>query len=257
MSRSDARGPAFYATGEQAAWRDLRAVLHPPYTAWHLSYVVLGAMVAPRVNWTTLLATLLAFFLAVGVCAHALDELRGRPLGTRIPSRVLWGAAALGLAGAVALGVAGVDRVGAGLVVFIVVGAVLVLGYNLELFGPRVGGVPGTDLGLRAVVVAVALRRRARSGRDLHVVGPAQPLDSGAPRAPPGHVGRRGLDARRRTRRADRPSAPAGAVRTGPAHDVVGDDGAGGGVRAGAARTLGLACGGERPTLRRRRTVRS
>ncbi len=142
MSRSDARGPAFYATGERAAWRDVRAVLHPPYTAWHLSYVVLGAMVAPRVNWTTLLATLLAFFLAVGVGAHALDELRGRPLGTRIPSRVLWGAASLGLIGAVALGVAGVDRVGAGLVVFIVVGAVLVLGYNLEL----VGGLVHTDL---------------------------------------------------------------------------------------------------------------
>ena len=137
MAARDAPGPAFYATGEQSTWRDLRAVLHPPYTAWHLSYVVLGAMVAPRVNWTTLVATLLAFLLAVGVCAHALDELRGRPLGTRIPSRTLWWAAWLSLIGAVALGVAGLERVGAGLVPFIVVGALLVLGYNLELFGGR------------------------------------------------------------------------------------------------------------------------
>ena len=52
-------GPAFYATGQRSAWRDVRAVLHPPYTAWHLSYVVLGAMIAPHVNWTTLIATLL------------------------------------------------------------------------------------------------------------------------------------------------------------------------------------------------------
>ena len=92
-------GPAFYATGQRSAWRDVRAVLHPPYTAWHLSYVVLGAMIAPRVNWTTLIATLLAFFLAVGVAAHALDELRGRPLGTAMPSWLLSGAAALGLGG--------------------------------------------------------------------------------------------------------------------------------------------------------------
>lgn len=142
MTARDQRGPAFYATGEQSPWRDLRAVLHPPYTAWHLSYVVLGAMVAPRVNWSTLGATLLAFLLAVGVCAHALDELRGRPLGTQISSRVLWGAAWTSLVGAVALGAAGLDRVGAGLVPFIAVGALLVLGYNLELFG----GLLHTDL---------------------------------------------------------------------------------------------------------------
>ena len=56
-------GPAFYATGQRSTWRDVRAVLHPPYTAWHLSYVVLGAMIAPRVNWTTLIVTLIAFLV--------------------------------------------------------------------------------------------------------------------------------------------------------------------------------------------------
>jgi len=105
-----------------------------PITAWHLSYVVLGAMIAPRVNWTTLIATLLAFFLAVGVAAHALDELRGRPLGTAMPSWLLSGAAALGLGGAVALGAIGITRVGFGLLAFIVVGAFFVLAYDLELF---------------------------------------------------------------------------------------------------------------------------
>jgi hypothetical protein len=135
-------------------------VLHPPYTAWHLSYVVLGAMVAPRVNWTTLLATLLAFFLAVGVAAHALDELRGRPLGTRIPSRVLWGASSLGLIGAVALGVAGVDRVGAGLVVFIVVawGAFPVLTSTYA---------QSTSLSLSAVVLALAATFMSSAQRSL------------------------------------------------------------------------------------------
>jgi len=136
-------GPAFYATGRRSTWRDVRAVLHPPYTAWHLSYVVLGAMIAPRVNWTTLIATLLAFFLAVGIAAHALDELRGRPLSTALPSWLLSGAAAVGLGGAVVLGAIGITRVGFGLLGFIIVGAFLVLAYDLELFG----GVVHTDLG--------------------------------------------------------------------------------------------------------------
>ena len=136
-------GPAFYATGRRGAWRDVRAVLHPPYTAWHLSYVVLGAMIAPRVNWTTLIATLLAFFLAVGIAAHALDELRGRPLSTALPSWILSGAAAIGLGGAVALGAIGITRVGFGLLGFMVVGAFFVLAYDLELFG----GLVHTDLG--------------------------------------------------------------------------------------------------------------
>ena len=83
------------------------------------------------------MATLLAFFFAVGIAAHALDEIHGHPLRTRIADRVLWLAAVGGLTAAVALGIAGVPRVGAGLLAFIVVGPVLVLGYNLELFGGR------------------------------------------------------------------------------------------------------------------------
>ncbi len=136
-------GPAFYATGRRSTWRDLRAVLHPPYTLWHLSYVVLGAMVVRHVNWTTLFATLGAFFLAVGIAAHALDELRGRPLGTELPSGLLVGAAVVGLSGAVALGIWGISRAGAGLLIFIVIGTFFVLAYDLELFG----GMVHTDLG--------------------------------------------------------------------------------------------------------------
>ena len=48
-----------------------------------------------------LVETLLAFFLAMGLAAHALDELNGRPLRTRIPDGVLWAIAVVGLAGAV------------------------------------------------------------------------------------------------------------------------------------------------------------
>jgi hypothetical protein len=129
--------PAYYATRAGGWRRDVWAVLHPPYTAWHLSYVLVGAGLAPSLDILRLIATLLAFFLAVGISAHALDELKGRPLATSLPSAVLRTAAALGLVGAVGLGIAGVTRVGPGLIPFIAVGVVFVFAYNLELLGGR------------------------------------------------------------------------------------------------------------------------
>jgi hypothetical protein len=132
--------PAYYATGSVGWRRDVWAVLHPPYTAWHLSYVVIGASLAPRLDLVRLLATLLAFFLAVGISAHALDELKGRPLGTEIPRSLLTVAAALGLLGAVALGIAGVTRLGPALLPFIAMGVLFVFAYNLELLGGKLHG---------------------------------------------------------------------------------------------------------------------
>ncbi len=134
--------PAYYAA-RQGAWRDWWTLLHPPYTAWHLSYVVIGAALAPRVGLSALVATLIAFFLAVGLAAHALDELQGRPLQTRIPAAALTAVAAAGLAGAVGLGIAGISRAGWALLPFLVIGPVLVIAYNAELFG----GIIHTDLG--------------------------------------------------------------------------------------------------------------
>src|SRR5712664_12838 len=132
--------PAYYAKRAKGWRRDVRALLHPPYTAWHLSYVLIGASLAPTLNPTRLAATLVAFFLAVGISAHFLDELRGRPLRTEIPDGVLWAAAIAGLVGAVGLGVVGVAVVGPGLVPFILAGVLFVFAYNLELLGGRLHG---------------------------------------------------------------------------------------------------------------------
>jgi hypothetical protein len=137
--------PAYYAASP-GGWRDWWTLLHPPYTAWHLSYVVIGAALAPRVSLVPLLATLGAFFLAVGVAAHALDELNGRPLQTRIPAATLVVVTVTGLAGALALGVWGVTRVGWVLLPFMIAGPALVIAYNAELFG----GIIHTDLGFAA-----------------------------------------------------------------------------------------------------------
>jgi hypothetical protein len=137
--------PAYYAA-RPGGWRDWWTLLHPPYTAWHLSYSVIGAALAPRVQTSRLIATVLAFFLAVGLAAHALDELRGRPLRTRIPSAALVAVVVAGLLGALALGVAGVVEVGWTLIPFMVAGPILVIGYNAELFG----GIMHTDFGFAA-----------------------------------------------------------------------------------------------------------
>lgn len=129
-------GPAFYARrgGHAADWWTL---LHPPYTLWHLSYVGIGAALAPTLDWLVLVATLLAFFLAIGLAAHALDELQGRPLGTAISDQTLWVVAAASMAVASAVGVLIAVYAAPWLLVAIPIGVVLVLAYNLELFGGR------------------------------------------------------------------------------------------------------------------------
>jgi hypothetical protein len=136
----EALAPAYYTALGRGWRRDVWAVLHPPYTAWHLSYAVIGASLAPRLSVFRLVATLLAFFLAVGIAAHSLDELNGRPLRTALPSWVLKTAGVVGLAGAVFLGLAGVPVIGWGLLLFIALGVLFVFAYNLELLGGHMHG---------------------------------------------------------------------------------------------------------------------
>lgn len=213
--------PAFYALAP-GSWRDWWTLLHPPYTVWHLSYVVIGASLAPDVSLRWLGQTLLAFFLAMGLAAHALDELHSRPLATRISNGVLVALAVVALAGAVVLGVDGVIHVSSWLGVFIVAGAFLVVAYNLELlrgafhsdlwFAVAWGGFPvltayfaqTAELSLAAVVAATACAVLSAAQRVLstpvrrlrrHVVsvqgeltldsGAREPLDETALRAAP------------------------------------------------------------------------
>jgi hypothetical protein len=143
--------PAWYALG-QGGWRDYVTLLHLPYTAWHLSYVVIGGCLATTVAWGRLGAAVAAFGLAVGIGAHALDELRGRPLRTRIPDGVLIALAAASTTAACAIGIAGAAAFEPWLALLVPVGLALVLAYNLEVadgrfhtdlwFGLAWGGFP-------------------------------------------------------------------------------------------------------------------
>lgn len=126
--------PAYYAL-RSGGWRDYVTLLHPPYTLWHLSYVVIGAALAPAWLPGRLGLTLAAFGFGMGIGAHALDELQGRPLATRIPDSVLWALAALSIAVAVAIGVAAAIAWAPWLLAFVGFGGFIVVAYNLELFG--------------------------------------------------------------------------------------------------------------------------
>ncbi len=165
--------PAFYAL-PAGGWRDYVTLLHPPYTLWLLAYVVLGAAAAPTLAPARLAGTLIAFFLAVGISAHAFDELKGRPLGTRIPSRVLWVLGVGSLAGSLGLGIAGSFVISPWLGLFVAFGLFIVPAYSLELAAGRFhsglwfvaswGAFPfltsywvsAGRLGVGAVVVAIA-----------------------------------------------------------------------------------------------------
>jgi hypothetical protein len=184
-------------------------ILHPPYTLWHLSYVAFGAVAAPVFHPMRLLATAGAFFLAVGVSAHALDELHGRPLGTQLSRGALLSIGIGGLAGALAIGVVGAVTVSLWLVPLVVVGGLAVPAYNLELAGGRFhrgwmfalawGGLPaftgyfaqdlivrpaGVLVAIACCLVSVAQRRLSVPARELrrrtaHVSG-QQRLKDGA-----------------------------------------------------------------------------
>jgi hypothetical protein len=183
--------PAFYALGRGRVG-DLLTLLHPPYTAWHLSYFALGAAAAPHLHVDRLLWGLAAFALAVGVAGHALDELHDRPLGTGLSDRALIGLAAVSLLGALAIGAAGAITVSALLVPLVVLGGLFLPAYNLEWAGGRLHSdlwfaigwgafpaftgyfvnslkiaLPGVLIALGCIALSVAQRRLSSPAREL------------------------------------------------------------------------------------------
>jgi hypothetical protein len=164
--------PAFYALAP-GGWRDYVTLLHPPYTLWHLSYVAIGAGLAPHFKADVLGFALLAFFLGMGVGAHALDELNGRPLKTRIGDTTLVALAVTSLAGAAAVGIAVALRTNLWLLAFVAAGTFIAVAYNLELFGGRLHGDPWFSLAWGAFPVLATYFAAAETIRVEAVLGAA------------------------------------------------------------------------------------
>jgi hypothetical protein len=161
---TDGVRPAFYAL-RTGGWRDYVTVLHLPYTLWNLAYVALGASLAPHFRTNRMLWTMAAFALALGVAAHSLDELNGRPLRTRIPRWALAAMAIGALAGACAIGLGAADAWGWGLAGFVAAGAFLVPAYNLEWFGGAIHNAWGLAFAWGAFPVLTAYFAEAQTLR--------------------------------------------------------------------------------------------
>jgi hypothetical protein len=165
--------PAFYAL-RTGGWRDYVTVLHLPYTAWSLSYVALGAALAPHFHTGRLVWTLAAFALALGVAAHMLDELHGRPLRTEIPAAVLVALAVASLAAACAIGVwASFAWDEPALLALVAVGGLVTPAYNLEWFGGVLHNAWGFALSWGAFPVLTAYFAQAGTIRAAAVAAAA------------------------------------------------------------------------------------
>src|SRR5262249_29127898 len=147
-----------------------RRLVHPPDTAWRLCYVVRGAALAPEWRPGILGLALGAFFLGMGVGAHALDELQGRPLQTRIGKRTLLVLASVSLLGAAAIGVGAALYTSLGLLVFVAAGSFVAVAYNLELFGGRFHETLWFALGWGALAVLATYYAAAETVRAEAVV---------------------------------------------------------------------------------------
>jgi hypothetical protein len=125
--------PVWYA-GSDGVLGELWTMLHVPYTLMVLSFVLVGAALAPKISWLLLAGTLLAYFLGLGIGAHFLDQIPG--MGSRYaqhwPARALWFGGFLSLGVAVAIGVVGaIWFVGLPLLLFVGVQAMCAVGYPL------------------------------------------------------------------------------------------------------------------------------
>ena len=83
--------PSFYAL-RPGGWRDYITLLHPPYTLWHLSYVAVGAALAPHMDWALLGWTTLPFLRLIRqrtLVLHGDEDELVPPFNARLLARLL------------------------------------------------------------------------------------------------------------------------------------------------------------------------
>ncbi|MCI4344508.1 MAG: hypothetical protein L3J87_02650 [Thermoplasmata archaeon] len=198
------------------SWQgELWTMLHLPYTGMVLAFVVLGASLSPTLSWPVLLATLSAYFLALGIGSHFLDQLPG--MGSRYvrhwPSWALGVVGTLGVTGGVVIGAAGaVVRLGPWFLVLVAAQGTVAVGYPLapkfagllhrdSVFAISWGALPflisfyaqsrsitiaALLVGASLALVAVVEIRASRASREARRRGAVQPSHGVAGRPTPG-----------------------------------------------------------------------
>ena len=115
-------------------------LLFLPYTGMVLSYTVIGSMLAESIYWDRVLATVMVYFLGLGIAAHALDALGSRkvkPWGEHFSRKQLWALAMISLAIAYGIAIYYMTRYVPFLWIIAVLEGFFVFAYNLELFEGR------------------------------------------------------------------------------------------------------------------------
>jgi len=129
----EAAKPAWYFVRSSSKLGDLLNLMHLPYTGMVLAFIVIGAAAAPRAYPDRLVATLVAYFLGLGVGAHALDQLEpnGSHYAQSLTRRDLVLLGAVGMTGAVAIGAYYAATVAPLLALLILAGVFFALAYTL------------------------------------------------------------------------------------------------------------------------------
>ena len=112
-------------------------LLFLPYTGMCISFTIIGAMLAPAIDWERVAAITLIYGLALGVSAHAADSLgsrKNKPWGNYFSRSELWLLLILSLAIAYSIGIYYIIFHVPLLLVIAVLEGFFVFAYNFELF---------------------------------------------------------------------------------------------------------------------------
>jgi hypothetical protein len=121
-------------------FRAFVGLLFLPYTAMVLAFTVMGAMLAPQVDWERVGALLIIYFLALGIGAHAFDALGSRgvkPWGDVFTMRQLWMLGMTAVIAAYAIGAYYMIEYAPLLWPIAIAEGFFLFAYNLEWFGGR------------------------------------------------------------------------------------------------------------------------
>ena len=123
--------------GRRAGFRSYLTLFHLPTTTGLLSLILISSTISPVLDMNRLALFLLEGFLLIGVASNYLDEIKGRPWNTTIPTYVLWTVGIGALAASSFIGLYLALKIGLWFLPVVAAWAFLTASYSLELFNGK------------------------------------------------------------------------------------------------------------------------